>query len=231
MKNKIDKDYVIYNYDILKKSIRDIAKEIGVDRITLSKFMNKNNIKKRDFFIRKTNGVLYTDENFSGIIFGKLTVVKMVKGGWLCKCLCGQTKILSTRRLINDKVESCGHNCPLKKIGNKHHFWKGYGEIPMSLYKHIYTQSLERNIEFDISIEFLWNLYLKQNKKCAISNVEIFFTKNNITASLDRIDSKIGYYENNVQWVHKTINKIKFDLDQQDFIKWCKIIADANKDI
>jgi len=42
------------------------------------------------------------------------------------------------------------------------------------------------------------------------------------TASLDRIDSTKGYTLDNIQWVHKTLNRLKMNLDNQEFIEWCK---------
>ena len=42
------------------------------------------------------------------------------------------------------------------------------------------------------------------------------------TASLDRIDSKKGYIEGNVQWVHKNVNKMKMDLDEKEFFSIVK---------
>jgi hypothetical protein len=45
------------------------------------------------------------------------------------------------------------------------------------------------------------------------------------TASLDRIDSSFGYIEGNVQWVHKDINIIKLDYDQDYFIKICSAVC------
>lgn len=45
------------------------------------------------------------------------------------------------------------------------------------------------------------------------------------TASLDRIDSNRGYTQDNVQWVHKDVNKMKMDLNQQIFVELCRAIA------
>ena len=50
------------------------------------------------------------------------------------------------------------------------------------------------------------------------------------TASLDRIDSTKGYTKNNIQWVHKTINKMKNVLHDEEFIQWCNLIANYNKE-
>jgi hypothetical protein len=46
------------------------------------------------------------------------------------------------------------------------------------------------------------------------------------TASLDRIDSKLGYIPGNIQWVHKTINRMKVNLPEEDFVYFCRLITD-----
>jgi hypothetical protein len=72
-------------------------------------------------------------------------------------------------------------------------------------------------------------VFVKQQNKCAISGVLIVLTpKSSRTASLDRIDSAKGYTTDNIQWVHKTINIIKWNLSCDQFIKWCKIVARNN---
>ena len=45
------------------------------------------------------------------------------------------------------------------------------------------------------------------------------------TASIDRIDSSAGYVAGNIQFVHKHINKMKNNLDEQCFIEMCKLVA------
>lgn len=78
-------------------------------------------------------------------------------------------------------------------------------------------------------------LFLKQNRKCILSGIEIGFpkawgvkSKTNITASLDRIDSSKGYVKGNVQWVHKTINSMKMNMSDINFIDLCKKVANNN---
>jgi hypothetical protein len=93
----------------------------------------------------------------------------------------------------------------------------------------------KRKLDWDLDGPFLLKLMEKQNYKCAISNVSIKFADKvekqyEQTASLDRINSNYGYIENNVQWVHKNVNTMKWNLDQGVFIKWCKIIANNQKD-
>jgi hypothetical protein len=89
-----------------------------------------------------------------------------------------------------------------------------------------------RKIEYRLDNEYLWSLFLEQDKRCALSGVEINFfpnytsrNKTKQTASLDRIDNTKGYIKGNVQWVHKSVNLMKNKYNQQEFIQWCKLIS------
>lgn len=75
-------------------------------------------------------------------------------------------------------------------------------------------------------------LYLKQERMCALSGVPIVLAQSDKafkglvgTASLDRIDSARGYHHDNVQWVHKHINRMKGPLPDPDFIEYCRHVA------
>ena len=110
---------------------------------------------------------------------------------------------------------------------------KGIEEIPgwyLCMFRH---HAKIRNFKILITKQFLWKLFLKQNKKCAISGVDLKFSlqknKNEQTASLDRIDSNKDYTENNVQWIHKSLNKMKWDFDQDVFLQWINIIYNFQK--
>lgn len=61
--------------------------------------------------------------------------------------------------------------------------------------------------ENDLTIEFLIDMLEKQNGLCAVSGLKLLSEYNNIcSASIDRIDSGLGYLQNNVllvcQWVN-----------------------------
>ena len=224
----LTKEFLNYHYLELHKTCKEIAQEVGMSPHTISVHLTHHNIPKRlGTRAGRPNNKTHTPKyNLTGKTFGDLIVLEYVHGGWLCQCKCGQTKIYHTRRLTHDKVKSCG--CRLKNHGNQHHLWKGCGEFPASMYTKIYLRTLDKGLAFDVSMEYLWELFLSQNKLCALSKQPIAFTKGNITASLDRIDPRGGYTENNVQWVHKTINMMKWNCSQLDFIQWCHRIAAAN---
>ena len=48
-------------------------------------------------------------------------------------------------------------------------------------------------------------------------------------ASLDRIDSKKNYTPENIWWLHKDINQIKFDYTIDELKNTCKQIISYNK--
>jgi len=155
-------------------------------------------------------------DDLSGKIFGKLTAIKRVENknqrpAFLCKCSCGNEKVVMSQSLRNGTVKSCG--CLLKRHGKNHFSWEGYEEISLSFFSVIEKGAKTRNLAFDISIKEIWHLFLFQKRKCALSGMDLRFQSQNSerdgTASLDRIDSSKGYALDNIQWVHKDINWLK----------------------
>ena len=70
----------------------------------------------------------------------------------------------------------------------------------------------------------------KQNYKCALTGVDLtcLLIKGTITktnASIDRIDPKGLYTEDNVQLVCAAINKLRIDMEVSEFIEWCEKVA------
>jgi len=106
---------------------------------------------------------------------------------------------------------------------------KGYGEISGIQFGKIIARARHSNLEFNLTIEFLWELFLKQDRKCALTGVPIKFPKQGErskgTASLDRIDSSKGYFPENVRWTHKTINLMKLKHSDKVFDFWCQTRA------
>lgn len=170
-------------------------------------------------------------ENIEGKTFGKWKVIKKISSlgyreMWLCKCSCGNIKEVLGQNLRHNKTKSCG--C----IGKNSVFWKGYGDIPSAYFSRLIADSKRRKIFFNITIQQAWNIFLKQKGKCALSGVDIGFSNSGrsmarakITASLDRIDSSKGYEIDNVQWVHKVINRIKHNLSDEEFFYWCNKVC------
>ena len=174
---------------------------------------------------------------------------------WLCKCLLCNSNINVYSNSLRHKTRAC-YNCAikienssiervnaLKKAGSISGIKKrkGTNNISATFWCRIKRNSIRKakNLDFNITIEYIQDLLEKQNFTCAISGVPIILERDNTfylkgrrdlnTASLDRIDSNKGYIIGNVQWTHKLVNIMKFDLDEKEFKYWCKIISEYNK--
>ena len=132
--------------------------------------------------------------------------------------------------LCSGRTGSCGCSKDrYKKITGKNSVqFTGHEEIRGRRWSHIKSHARTRGLEFSVTIKYAWKLYEKQNRKCALSGLPIEFDKNggNTSASLDRINSSLGYIEGNVQWTHKLVNKMKWDFSQQEFLNFCRLVAE-----
>jgi hypothetical protein len=141
---------------------------------------------------------------------------------WLVKCVCGGEKLLTPDRIRINK--SCGCLRHILQSRNRN-IWKGYKDISGTFWSHIKKNAKKRKLHMDISVEYAWDIFVKQNKQCALTGVAIYFpSKVNLcdgTASLDRINSDKGYVVNNVQWLHKDMNFMKQQYSTEKFINWC----------
>lgn len=113
----------------------------------------------------------------------------------------------------------------MKGKSNKN--WKGGEFIYGWVYNKMIKAAEKRKHHFDISMTYLEDLFIWQEKKCALSGLSLGFGRDSksTTASLDRIDSSVGYIEGNVQWVHKDVNMMKQQLGNCQFIEYCRLVA------
>lgn len=223
----LSKELLISEYVINKKSSHQIAEEYNTTKTSVIKKLKDYNIP-----IRPATRLNRPNKNPSrsmvqnlnpSVKYGKLRFVRFLDNKKCeCICDCGKTIVVMSSNFSKYRIKSCG--CLKGKVHD------GYGEITGNLFGRYKRGAKIRNISFEISAKDMWEIYIKQNKKCAISGVEIPITKPERTAPLDRIDSKKGYTTNNIQWIHKSINTMKWNLSQKDFIQWCKVIAKNNPD-
>lgn len=172
------------------------------------------------------------DESIIGQKIGKLTALKFSSNCGskkvLCECECGNKIEITSKRLRYSN--SCG--CLLKRSGKSHPNYRGYEGLSLIMFGKYKNAAKKRGLNFELTIEFLWDLLIKQNKNCAITGMPIFLSEaknGNSTASLDRIDSSKHYTKDNVQWVHKDINQMKSNHDKDYFIFLCEKVIE-NKD-
>lgn len=199
--------------------------------IEFNKLPSQIKISKKHFCSKKCHYDSYKNI-LTGKIFGELEVLefdcvdKYGHNKFKCKCSCG--KIISIRSNILKKQNSCKNCCSRQYVGKiSGHYFSGIKKG---------AKNRKGGIEFDITKEQLWDLYQKQNGKCAYSGLDVDFGDTTYehqhgitTASLDRINSDIGYVKENVQWVHKDINHIKWDLSENLFFYYIKNIIEFDK--
>ena len=162
--------------------------------------------------------------NLTGNRFGLLIVKEIFQRCpiiWTCQCDCGTIVQVRSGHLKIGKTRSCG--C-LRKIAR----WTGFEDISGDYFRSLRNGAESRNIEFTITIEEIWNQFIKQNKTCAYTQLPIHFRtgrKNRSqTASLDRINSMKGYIIGNIQWVHKDINRMKQNFTEKRFLELCCLV-------
>lgn len=118
--------------------------------------------------------------------------------------------------------------CSNRKTENCH---RGFiNSIRKSWWDKTEWHAKHRSLEFSITPEYIENLWKSQNKSCNLSGLPVSWEGVNadITASIDRIDSSKGYVEGNVQVVHKHINMMKQQYDNNYFIELCQLVADKH---
>ena len=81
------------------------------------------------------------------------------------------------------KYNSSCSRCP--QIGTKNHrygkrkdeisSWKGYMEIGGAYWSRVIFNAKKRNLVLEVSLEDIWDKFIKQNKKCALSGVDLCF--------------------------------------------------------
>lgn len=155
-----------------------------------------------------------------GVRFGDLTIIREADGAinrkrlCICRCACGNEVSVPLATLRAGDRKSCG--CAWRRA---------VGEMPGDYLYTLKFQAVKRRLKFSIDAPYIWELFLQQNRCCALSGLEISFNRQRHTASLDRIDSNFGYVRGNVQWLHKDVNRMKWDMPQAKFVELVKIIA------
>lgn len=128
-------------------------------------------------------------------------------------------------KVLNKTLNSIYHRVRvlnLKKNSKKlnHPFISG------RIWSNIIANSKNRNLNLEITPDDIYEKYVRQNKKCALSGLDLSlsFDAETNTVSVDRIDSKKHYTKDNIQIVHKIINQCKMDLSDGDFYNFCKSV-------
>lgn len=148
---------------------------------------------------------------------------------WLAECDCHKTKKWFQGNALTDpnrnfKCKKCSVPERLETfLINK----GAVGDFHQGKFSKIQRSANARNIEFNLTKEYLDELYKKQLGLCAITGDKLPDINE---SSLDRIDSNKGYIEGNVQWVTVQANKCKHILSMKELYEFCKkVLNHANQ--
>lgn len=145
--------------------------------------------------------------------------------------------LVVTKRDSKDSKDSKDSNVQLFE---KNINWRGHGNISAKQWGDIQRSAKSsrrgknRNLLFDLKIEDAWEIFLHQHGLCAITGIPLYFPKSMKefslkTASLDRKDSSSYYFKENVWWVHKDINKMKYKFSFEYFVFLCELVVKNSK--
>ena len=217
---EITKEYLQREYVELRRSPKQLAKECGVHHSTIHNYVKRFNLHR----------VRYDD--ITDKQFGKWLVEGLAHSNgkwttWWCKCACGNRVKVIRASLVNGDSTQCKRCADIDQTSKE--------EYKQCFYTKARLHAKRRGIDFKVSREELYDIFLKQNRKCALTGLPLMFAKTDndqrhgkTTASLDRIDSQKPYILENVQWVHKDVNKMKQNFSQPYFVNICKLIAAAD---
>lgn len=182
-----------------------------------------------------SNLVQHNYNDLTNQTFGKWTVLrKLGQIGptkdvlWECRCQCGLTKPVKRFFLTKGYSKQCKRCAKLPRQYKE--------ELSECVWNAVVRNAIRREIQLEILRTEALEIFIAQDRRCALSGVEIQLPKTGTdfiqgvwTASLDRINSQLGYVVGNVQWVHKDINMMKGSLTQDRFISLCKLVATIYK--
>ncbi len=205
-----------------------ICSECQVDK-TLDKFhANKKGVYGLHNKCKECRNKLNRQKNYSPI----------TNGNKLCpKC----SLVLDISEFNKDKTNKSGlqtycKSCSTNNVKQWTSSFNGYiNKIYLDL---VNNQKKSNNPQtINININDIKEQYYKQNGICALSGIRMtmdtymskdnhIINKNNMV--IDRINYNLGFEKDNIQLVINIAHKMKNDMNNDDFIKLCKIINDFN---
>jgi len=187
----------------------------------------------------------------TGMRYGRLKVIsqqgkeKRGKYLWLCKCDCGNKKIVVGDNLSSGKSKSCG--CLkeefLAKKGNQFGLYKDRELAMLRVqYSHLKRRHTQNKMRGDImDFENFRKLSKSPCKYCGLKYSKIIEDRQNETKKgklnsrhilkingIDRVNNNIGYTNKNSVSCCKVCNFAKHTQTKKDFYKWVKKIYEYN---
>lgn len=163
---------------------------------------------------------------------------------WLCKCDCGNEKVIVSDNLSSGKSNSCGclKSEFLAKKGNQYGLYEDREVALLKVqYHHLKKRSKAKGFASVIDFERFKILSKSPCKYCGLEHSKeipdrLNQTKNGKRLSnhilkcngIDRIDSSKGYTDDNSISCCKHCNTAKNTMSEADFYKWVRRVYEFN---
>ena len=190
---------------------------------------------KREFFKRDDRGKFHT-------ICRNCEDIEKRNNEWmgeLLKChKCGEFLPVSFFKKTDhyphrDYHDARCRNCITKRANElKRQYTEEYAlfKVLQMRYLAARDRSKRKSLPFNITKEYLKELWDKQNGKCAICGIPMTFEQCNgrtpTNVSIDQINHNNGYVIGNVQLVCMAVNQMKSDLEIDTLYKFCEAILE-----
>lgn len=170
--------------------------------------------------------------DMTGQKIGRLTVIKRIENLsasdalWLCKCECGNEKIVSRPRLRAGYTQSCGCLYIESRTKKRPHFKcqlpKGEAARRKILYQYK-RSAAKRDLIWKLTDEQFNNLINQNCFYCNASPLKTRIVSTNGSLQyngIDRVDNNEGYVENNVVSCCHICNHAKCKMSKNEFVEW-----------
>jgi hypothetical protein len=94
------------------------------------------------------------------------------------------------------------------------------------------NRAKKKGIPFELTREYIIELFEKQNGKCYYSGLQLNIVKTNkdrthdpLKMSLDCVDPELGYTKGNVVWCAYCVNALKLKMSKEEMINICRHIV------
>lgn len=228
--DKFGKDYICKECDKIYRKPKNkkiskikLPKEIPKER----QCYNCKEVKPLETFVNEKNnftGKGYICKICKNLKKRKTPIEKVIPTNRKCY-KCKEVKILE--EFERKKNSSLGRGYLCKECKNRSRRVSENPRLTFPLWVHRARERMkDKRKKYDntvVSSEFLIQLYEEQEGKCYYSNIEmnvIIGKKNPKQISVDRIDSKIGYTENNIVLCCLAMNYCKSDFEETDFLEF-----------
>ncbi len=162
--------------------------------------------------------------------YGRLTVISRAgsrgtAATWLCRCICGREKVVSSNALRSRYTRSCG--CSRRTGPNSRPTYRCShppgAAAANNILKGYRGAARKRGLFWGLTDDEFVAITQRRCAYCGIPPSKIRRTSRNGTFTwngIDRIDNAQGYTSGNVVTCCSVCNHAKCDMSQQDFLAW-----------